>query len=439
VETSSKKWFVVAAAAIVVVCGLGFTAKPAYRSFKVWRAHQIAQNVEQQMDNLAFMDAVGKILTAQKLVESDPYVLRVKGKLYNKIHHPKCQDIWVKLVEVEPSNYENWEGLFYAAMATRDPKMAFMATVGLRKAAPGKESLAQQLEFEFLLSARQTTKAVELGKKLLLDSGLSDRFQLLIYDFFLQTEGPEQQTAREWLKENGSRTDPFGLSCLITLAKARKLNPEECAWIRNKLSQHPNRTDESELLATVIGLKDEIDDAKIRSAWKAFADGKDLVNRAKYARWLDEQNNFVGAECLVSIEEALHNRDAALVAIDVLGNKQLWKDVKQLLDDPDIPLEEPIKLLYLARVAYETQENGDFLLRWKFALNAAKNNPESLGYLANYASLIGWSDQAIETCRLMTTIPKFSESGWLGLYNIALNSSDETLKNECLGHLDVMK
>lgn len=437
ISIKPKHWILIIiafCAVVLVVVG----AKPIYHQIKIVRAQNLAEKANDSIEKGDLETAESQLLSAIYLARNDPNVMRARGTYLNLKRHPTSQDVWTKLVKTEPKVSKNWAGLFNSSLAIEDKPMAVLALTGYQKAAPENNFQIKQMQFQLFEASSNREGAIALAKTILNDPQMTDRFRIQIYRIFLSSNDKDRNSAHDWLKQKIEANDEQSLSALITLSKDSKSPEKTQLWIADKLYTHPDSTVMERVLSVSIRVANQPDPMLKTKHWKMLAEQLPLVDRIKIARWLMLQTNAEAAGLMLTHNESFENRDAALVMLDILGVQQKWADMDLILNEKNFPIPESLQQLYRARSAYEQGNLELFELKWRRALVLAKNNPKNLGYLANYASSLGWYENAREVCKIMTENTSTANAGWVGLYNLSRTMGNKTLMKEAIGHMDVL-
>lgn len=422
---------------ILIVGGsLGF--KPLYQRFKVYRASTLSAEIAENFGLWDWRTTIAKIITAETLNPNDLSIQRLKGRILTIRKHPRSMEVWVKLVQTEPRNPENWEGLFHASMESRDPRMAAMAIEGFRKSAAAEEThLVDQFGFQLGSLMKDREKTMEFAQRILADSRHSDAFLVSVYRFMRTAPDSEsRRLASQWLMEQGRKDSPQGLYALVAWAKHPPAGKEHRSWLIERLRTHPEAGLNEQILATSVEIDARSTAGESLQQWAEFASERAIQERVEIASFLNAlyPNDQVFA-AILSEEDIYLHRDVALMKIDQLGHAREWDSLTQLLNDPKLPILGSLRSLYLARAAREQDREKSFQIHWNRALEEARSTPASLGYLANYADAMGWNEEAIAVCETMTQFPETRIEGWLALYRIAVKTGDEDLRKSAAGQL----
>ena len=425
---------------VLVAVGIVY-AKPVYHRIKLWRAHQLVANMGEEMASGGWKNVERKILAAGQLAPGDETVMQAQARYLSARMHPMARDLWVRLISRYPLNGENWKGLFLTALKFKDPRLAALGLKGFREASPDKVQDAMRYEIQLLASVGRVQEAAPLARKWM-DENEQDQdnsMLLIACELLLHSDSEEdREYAREQLVRRGEEQDVRALGALVILSNDQNLSSKQTEWLIQRLREHPESTLEHGYLATTLEISSlskkqgGIRREKITDHWRRFAEGKPLPERVQIAKWLILRNDFTSCAAIITPEEAMIQRDAALVHLDVLGAQGKWEEVIRFLKQKECPLPESLRFLYQAKAAHEQGQKEFFDLYWQRAFAAAKQERISLSFLANYAETMGWLNEAEEVCRELTRLSDTAFIGWMGLYNLGLKNNKPQLMEEAI-------
>ena len=425
---------------VVIVAGVGVVyAKPVYHRLKVWRAHSLVANLGEEMYSGNWQKMERNLLVAGKLAPGDEMVMQAQARYLSARMHPMARELWYRLVARYPFNGENWKGMFLTALKFNDPRLASLGLEGFRQSAPDRVNEAKRYEFQLLAAIGRVQEAAHLAREWMEEKDQDSSMGPVACKLILKSDSEDDRSyARKWLMKRGNANDVRALSALVALVDDPDPTPEQLDWVIQRLKKHPEATLEHKYLAATLELnrlsdkQGKITPEQITDHWRTFAEGKPLTERIQIAKWLIQRKDFASCKVIISPEEALIQRDAALVHLDVLGAEGKWDEIIQFLKEKECPLPESVKFLYQARAAREKGQDEFFELYWQRAFAAAKQERNSLILLANYAEIMGWVKEAEEACRELTRLSDTALSGWMGLYNLGLKHNNPQLMQEAM-------
>jgi tetratricopeptide (TPR) repeat protein len=420
----------------LAICFAGvvfFSAKPSLELIKTIRAKHLASQADAEMQAGRYDEAQQKILSAIQLKANHPDVLKSRGKYLNLVRHPGCVGVWNELIRIEPLNPENWKGLFDAALATEDKRLAMLAFTGFEKAAPNDVHQQQVLRFQLVAASGNTEAAIRIARSIWDDMRTTDRFRLQASEWLLRAESESRTKAVVFLENLVSNQSALSLPALTILAKRSDLDASQRKHLAEQMESHPDATFANHLLAQILRIDPGFSPEENQKVWTSFAEKHPFETRILMARWLQKRGESTAAALLIPEAEALTNRDSTLLWLDRYAESLEWDSIEALLESPDCPLPDSLRWTYLAKVSEGRGDSKRFELRWRRALAAARNDPLSLGFMANYASASRWHAEAESACRELMKFPKHREEALIGLYQLGKQSNNSKLTQEALG------
>jgi hypothetical protein len=185
--------------------------------------------------------------------------------------------------------------------------------------------------------------------------------------------------------EHGSRSAGSGQ------APSRGYNKELSAALEaHPLARAPHKLVALDLLERADATQRN---ALIERAISQFKDGA-ANDIAALARWLNAKGEHQRVIDVISIDQALKNRDAFLQYLDALGALGRWVDIKQLLGSERFPLDSFLQCMYLARCSTQLGEKTAADNNWQRAIEAAAGDPANLMQVAEFAEKNARTDVA---------------------------------------------
>jgi hypothetical protein len=262
---------------------------------------------------------------------------------------------------------------------------------------------------------------------------------LVACKLILKSDSAEDRDyARKWLTKRGNQQDVRALGAVVALSDDPNPSPEQTKWLIKRLKEHLESILQHGILATTLEIsrmakdKGSVTAEDITTRWKAFAQGPPLAARVQIGKWLVQNGDIASCAAIISPEEALIQKNAALVYLDVLGSRGQWEEMIQFLKVKDCPLPESMRFLFQARAAKEMGQDSFFDFYWQRAFAAARQEEDSMAYLANYAEIQGWAKEAEEVCRELTRLSDTALIGWMELYNLGLKQKNPQLMQEAM-------
>lgn len=403
-------------------------AQPTYHYIKQIRAQKLVADIGTYFESGKWQEYETKLLAATKLAPDNPDVLLAQARYLTVRKHPAAISFWMDIVEDHPRNPEIWNAFFLASITTGDLKMASLALRGFRQSNPEEINLVREHEVLLLSATGRIEDAIKTARVHLQQGNPGNAFQLSAYRLMLKGSDQDIHRAKAWLWEQAYAENKTSLPAITTLASQDGLSIDEKRKLMTLLNSHPQARLEHGYLATVI-------DSDIQSAqgkdenkpWVNFIEDKPLPARIQIGRWLLDVGEIEKAKFSMDPQDALIQRDAALLYIDLLVAENRWNELIKFVKNRECPIDSMLVNLFSAKAAFENGLLEQFEIEWKHAFREASDEVNALGYLANYSENQSWNAQAEQICRYLTNIPQGRTRGWIGLYNLAYKTKDTTM------------
>lgn len=406
-------WLWLLVTLVVLVVAGAFSARPAYRLFKNWRAEQFANQAEEFARQQKWREAYDKAQGAVQLSPNNPRCQRLLATLLNQFGSESAMWYWDQLLAGPDARHSDREEALQTAIRMGRGDLADRhAEVLVTNAATSPRGLLLLSELARLrndatnaiLYARAAhkrepgnpTNTVMLGTLLLTSSSAK-----------LQVEG------KEMLRALAHTNGPLQLRAVQLLAArpdANRLDREECLELLGTL---PNRDLATELLRRDIQVQlDPLRKPQVaQDTVEKYGKGKP-EEVAAVAAWLIRQGLHTQALDLVQPEEAYQNDALFRIRYDALAGAGRWEDAYRHLLDPKARGEEmPLELLRL-RTAEKLGRPDDVAQHWQRLLKIAGSDARQLRILAETAERGGSLETAVAAYRALTAIPYEEENAW---------------------------
>lgn len=417
--------------ACILLGGAIWSFPLAYQKIKVFRARQLVAPMQEYYESGDWANFEIRLRAASRLAPFDQEVMLAYARYLAARNHRLALDYWIGLVSRYPRLSDAWDGFFLTAIQQKDHQMAGLALEGFRRSAPKRIDRAREHEVQLLAALGRLQEAISTARTHLAQSAPGDAFKVAAYQLMLEGSDTDREEALQWLWEHADGQDETSLAALVILAGIRQLNQEETQTIIEHLLNHPQALLQHGHLATALQARLATAEGESPdNVWRQFFGDKPLAARVQIAKWLIASNEYAFAAMAFKPEEAWIQRDAAVVHLELLASREDWDAFSAFVANSKAPLPEYVRLAYSARGAKEKGNATGFEFSWKRALNKANSNISSLSFLANYADLHGWEHEAETACRELLQVPNGSISGWLGLYNLAIKTQNQTMLSE---------
>ena len=225
------------------------------------------------------------------------------------------------------------------------------------------------------------------------------------------------------LGQGGSRE---GLEALRQLGTMRGISKDVAAKVVPLLQQHPLATEHHRILAfnlTLDFLPVAERAAKLDEAVQQYRKAAPAA-RCIFGQWLNAHGEFERNLVLMPAEDAFKRQDLLLLCLDSLGGLRRWSEIERILEMKNVPLDDAIRELYLARSAEELGSQPVAKYHWQKAHLAASTSPDQLREIAMYAEKIGRPEYAENAYRSLTANANTARMAMEGLLKIARNRGD---------------
>lgn len=424
---------------VLVVMAIAWFAEPTYERIKRYRARGMVADIASYYESGDWMGFESRLLAATQLAPDDEAVMLAQARYLSARQHPLAMDYWMKVVQRFPRNAEVWEGMFLTSIQSKDHQTAAVALEGFRRAAPDRIDEVREHEVQWLAALGRIHEAIVTARAHLQKAQPGDAFKIAAYLMMLEGNEADRTEALNWLWSQAEGRNSTSLAALVGLAKVRTLDPGETRKLVQLLQTHPEALLEHGHLAAALESRQlAASGADADEPWRTFISGKPLEARVQIARWLVSVEAYDQAAIAITAEEALLQRDAAAVYLDVLAARAHWSEMEELLNRKELPLLPVVREAMRARVVREQGDVAQFDLSWRRARREASGDLKGLSFLANYADQQGWKDEAEQVCRSLTEELNGDLRGWMGLYNLAVKHGDTELQLEAKRSLDAL-
>lgn len=407
-----KRWIWIGVGMLVV---LGLLAVPGYKFFKQWRAEGLSRQAERlvEEDPEALVRAWEKASAAYFLAPKNLEVVRTLAGIYNRADPAKALPHWRDAVELSEGALEDRLGLAKAALEVNNLELVASQLEAIEVTAETSEEVAR-------VKAGYLARNFAYGEALDVLEPWIDREDSTedLHSLFLQISLASQDAA---LRQRGldhiialtERDDMIGLKAIRLLLPLRKKTPALETLLEQRLGEHPQIKRADRLLWLSWKLRNRPVDAEaIYREAVALYDLEDAEALIELARWLNQNGFSARVLDLVSIEKAKLRKDLFLVTMDALALQNRWERIRQVLESEDVPLENYLRQVFLARSYYETGLERRADLGWQKVRLEVANDPEKLRFFANYAHKLGLYEEARDAYQRLQEIPISQRQGF---------------------------
>jgi tetratricopeptide (TPR) repeat protein len=389
---------------LVMLVG-AFTARPAWRAVKTWRAHRFAAEGEVFLSKGQLEPAVRKAQQALQLSSADARVQRLMARVLTRGGHPNVMPFWqVLLTNPRATTTDREEAITAALRAQAWDFAREQLQVALSR--PPVPVSIHRLASDYYTAQGDFKQGVNFARQALEAAPTDGTNVLFVTQRLLLTRtAPETTEARTLLDQHANTPASTGAEALVLLALRFENSSPQLEAIIARLRTHPARTLPQEFLAFDLELKVKPDEwARIvATAVEQHAGGSDEA-LLQLGRWLNRHSEYEAVLRHVPLTRALRNQDLYLVHLDALAGLKRWAEVEQALKSAGAPLDQFYLTLYQVRAQMEQGQKELANVNWTLAHQRAASNAEQTLYLAQYAEKIGAHTEAIRAYRRVSEL-----------------------------------
>jgi tetratricopeptide (TPR) repeat protein len=413
------RYAIIGAILLVLVAAGYFSARPAYRALKTWRAHRFVQQAETMIAERQWDKAYGKAQAALQLSPADSRSLRVMARILTAAGHEQALPFWSKLLENSDATADDRFETVAVALRTRQMETARKLLVAdlQRQPVPPRTLV---LASEYFAAQGNPGEAVRFAQAAVQSSPAdpTNRF-VLAQRLVTSQDKTEHAQGRAMLTQLAAGEDRVALQATVTLAGLPQLTPDEARLCIQKLTTHPDHVLAHEFLALdlQVRLQPEQRAKLFAEATRKYAAmgnealvqlGRCFVRNREYDRVLE----------IIPATKAVESQDLFLIYADAVAGLGKWSELESVLIKTNIPLEPHLVAIYRVRVAKELGRDQLVPLYWAQAHHRASERPQDLLYLAQYAEKLGAHDEALKAYRRLTTVPQLARPAYLAMLAI---------------------
>jgi hypothetical protein len=378
----------------VVLVAAALLAQPAYDHFKLWRALQLTEASAQALRANDLDLAREKAQVALQLWPFDPRVLR-QAAIINGLSDPRhAIFLWLGAWKLSHDPADLRE-VVLAALASNELAFAAEQFTALQTLDP-KNPLTWLVQARLDLALYEWPEALAAAQRVL-DSGQAPDDAHFVYAQATQLSPDPEIRAKglEHLRLLSTRSDLLGLRALRVLANYPGNNPVQIEELARLLEQHPLAQRDDKLLAlTLRGRLPGANDTALEDSARGLFPANDPDSLVTLGHWLMSQGKYSEVLELIDTKTAFQRKDLFLIRLDAMAVLKQWAAIKEVLQRPDPPIEEEIRLLFEARTLTELGEGLRADLAWDRVRLAVANDPKKLRDVAAYAAKLNLDDVA---------------------------------------------
>jgi tetratricopeptide (TPR) repeat protein len=259
-----------------------------------------------------------------------------------------------------------------------------------------KNPLTWLTEAQLDLALGDWSAALAASQRVLQGSPVPDDAHFVYAQATQSSPDPKVRTAGvEHLRLLSTRSDLLGLRALRALANFPGNDPFQIQDLAQRLQSHPLATRDDKLLAlTIRGRLPGADDAALENAARELFPANDPDSLVDVGHWLMRQGKYTEVLDLIDTKTAFTRKDLFLIRLDAMALLKQWAAIREILERPNTPIDDEIRLLFEARTLTELGLGPRSEVAWERLRLAVVNQPAKLRDIAIYADRLGLDDIA---------------------------------------------
>ena len=411
---------------LVTLTFLGFSALPAYRALKRWRADQLMGRAEKSVERGALVEAYQSARSAHGLDPNNLRALRMLADMYDGSGAREA--LAYRRAVAESGQATPQDRAAYLRTAIRAGRLDLADDFIRKLGISGRADPVVAAVVADMLRLRGQTQEARAVEDLAANSAvLEDKVtaELLQARGRLDSPDPEERAqARATLLRIGKSKAPEARDALRMLALAPDRTEAETREIIQILDANPlNPAADFFLSKTLLlELRPDWRGSVLEEARKLWSGGTE-DQRLALAEFLLRHGDPQGVLDL----PVMRKGRAFLLRLDALARLGRWTAIREelVLASGEKGALDPFFIeVFQARVAQELREISMADVRWKQAMAKAAGNPQKMEFLANFAEKSGNLPIAAEAYRSMVKFPATAVPGYLGLIRLAEKRAD---------------
>jgi len=389
---------------LVVLLAIAFSARPAWRALKEWRALQLAEEARQYLADDALELAWERAQTAYQNYPLNDEVARTVAQVYEKGDPGRAVPFWEEAYELSGSK-SDLESLILSATTAKSLPIAndSLETYRKRFGEDGayyfmlaKLRLRETRIEEALAAANSAIQAEEIPEG-------AHFFYIQLTQF--SDNAADRAAGVDYLRALTNDPGPLGLSALRNLGQFPDIDADELREVIVAIRNHPQRERDDLLYALELEMRLPETDAaaNYQAAEELFGPGNP-EQQVEFGRWLNSQRRYRQTLELIDERTAFRRRDLFLVWLDSLAVTNQWSTIDAAINRPEAPISRELKLLFQARSYFETGQRERAEFAWSRAVLEVAQEPQKLWFLENYARKLGLEAQSREALERLTTM-----------------------------------
>ena len=424
VGRSTARWLTVALATLLLVAA-AFSARPAWRAFKHWRASSFAQAAAAAKSQGNPGLAVQHARSALQLQPSNPDYVRLNARLLTELGTDTSLSFWQHLTDRADATTEDRLAYLEAALAFRRPDLAGPTFSNLLLSSLPSAHL-QRLGALYHLVGGATNAALTCARAAhQLEPGNPTNALLVASLIPATAEETDRAQSRALLRDIAQSNSPLRLTALRRLLHTGIGDRSDREWIAQSLSQLPTRTPAEEvLLAETLVRLDPSTTRHTFSNLIAALPHDDTPSLTLVVEALARLGLHHDILLLTEKERGFLNRALFKARFDALSSLDRPAEAYQHLLTPGAPM--PAFDLALARTKAAIQAHNPNRRDQHLAelLKACDNQPERIRSVAEFAEKEGALDSASLCWKTLGALPGHAALAQRSLQRVADRRGD---------------
>jgi len=373
--------------ALAATCGVGYWG---YGKFKARQSRRLATLAKEYLQQGNVTEAAMSLETALRLQPKNVEVLRLLAQVQGaKGDGVKSLETWRKLADCGALTLQDLSQ--YSVTAAREGDWALAERLASSAASGGNAVLGHLLRSDLLISKNDLPGA-ETELRMAIDTDTTGTSQAALARFLLAYRLNAQTAPEilEILRGLSKRRDATGVEAATTAITRGLVPPSDMpSWIAT-LRENPKSNGQALLLADNMEIQSNPSSkASVLEKMLQRVRGASLEDRSAGAKFLILMEEPKQAAALLTRDEALKQREVLSLWLQAQSLSQNWTAVLDALAQPNLPLPEFLKKLFLGRalVMSEQVDKGRALYSEGLQM-ASADRSEFLEALA-YINLIG--------------------------------------------------
>ncbi|KAF0094489.1 MAG: hypothetical protein E1N59_1794 [Puniceicoccaceae bacterium 5H] len=438
------KWPLIGALALVVAGGGSFYG---YHAFKTQRARSLArdglavlevQSRQEAPDRLTAQNAWEDVRAAYALRPQDPEVLVAVAQAADLIAPDQAPAFWQDLVDLEPDAL-NWTQRGLAALEAGDLEAARQAATAVEDFTPPLPWAYWELKARLALEAQAWHEAFAAATQVIEQAPEGEMAALLPLQVARMSPMPDDDR-EAWNLLHAAYGDGRLTPAQLQRAanELREADLGTGSWVFDALAAQG--TVEAKLVRLELMYRlGRISPAHCYEAARALLPPDDAARQLRLGRWLNGQGLAVYTLEILPQADALSRRDLLEVYVDALVQQRQWPRVVEVLEQPDVPVEEVPRYLALLQAHAALGEDRAMARAREKVLLAAGRDAVALRHVAERTARLGLYPVAITALDRLAEQPARAAWAELQLYAIYKQQGDLDGILRSLDHLRQLK